>query len=99
MALSLDLPSSIFLIQARNFDRFNKMPIQSKMPVLELNDGTCLSESMAICRYIEELHPEPNLLRNAFGTGPGGNVESANGARDHAASAGRFPAPLSVLGG
>ena len=32
------------------------------MPVLELDDGTHLSESMAICRYIEELHPQPNLF-------------------------------------
>jgi len=33
-----------------------------KMPVLELDDGTCISESTAICRYIEALHPEPNLF-------------------------------------
>lgn len=33
-----------------------------KLPVLELDDGTILSESMAICRYFEELHPEPPLL-------------------------------------
>lgn len=32
------------------------------LPVLELPDGKVLRESMAICRYIEELHPEPNLL-------------------------------------
>jgi glutathione S-transferase len=32
------------------------------VPVLELDDGTCLSESCAICRYLEGLHPEPNLL-------------------------------------
>jgi glutathione S-transferase len=32
------------------------------LPVLELPDGKILRESMAICRYIEELHPEPNLL-------------------------------------
>src|SRR5260370_25214353 len=33
------------------------------MPVLELDDGTFLSESVAICRYVEEeLEPEPNLL-------------------------------------
>ena len=32
------------------------------MPVLELDSGEYLSESMAICRYLEELHPEPNLL-------------------------------------
>lgn len=32
------------------------------LPVLELDDGRVLRESMAICRYLEELHPEPNLL-------------------------------------
>ncbi len=35
-------------------------------PVLELDDGTVLTESVAICRYFEELHPEPAL----FGTNP-----------------------------
>ncbi len=35
-----------------------------RVPVLELDDGTYLSESQAICRYLEALHPEPNL----FGT-------------------------------
>lgn len=32
------------------------------VPVLELDDGSCLSESVAICRYLEGLHPEPNLM-------------------------------------
>jgi glutathione S-transferase len=32
------------------------------LPVLELADGKILRESMAICHYLEELHPEPNLL-------------------------------------
>ena len=32
------------------------------VPVLELDDGSCLSESVAICRYLEGLQPEPNLL-------------------------------------
>jgi len=32
------------------------------VPVLEFDDGSCLSESVAICRYLEGLHPEPNLL-------------------------------------
>ena len=32
------------------------------VPVLELEDGSCLSESVAICRYLEGMHPEPNLL-------------------------------------
>jgi len=32
------------------------------LPVLELDDGTCIAESVAICRYFEELHPNPPLL-------------------------------------
>lgn len=32
------------------------------IPVLELDDGTCIAESVAICRYIEEIHPEPPLM-------------------------------------
>lgn len=33
-----------------------------RVPVLELDDGTYLSESQAICRLFELLHPEPNLF-------------------------------------
>lgn len=40
-------------------------PMQ-RTPALELDDGTVIAESIAICRYFEELHPEPPL----FGTGP-----------------------------
>lgn len=36
-------------------------PLQ-RLPVLELDDGTMLSESVAICRYIENLHPQPPLM-------------------------------------
>lgn len=32
------------------------------LPVLELDDGSCLSETMAICRYLELLHPNPALF-------------------------------------
>ncbi|EFL90439.1 glutathione S-transferase family protein [Ahrensia sp. R2A130] len=39
-------------------------PLQ-RLPVLELDDGTAITETIAICRYFEELHPEPAL----FGTG------------------------------
>jgi glutathione S-transferase len=34
----------------------------AKVPVLELDDGSYISESVAICRYFEETHPEPPLL-------------------------------------
>jgi glutathione S-transferase len=33
-----------------------------KVPVLELDDGSCLAESTAICEYLEELHPDPVLV-------------------------------------
>ena len=32
------------------------------LPVLELDDGTCLRESLAIIEYLEELHPEPPMI-------------------------------------
>lgn len=32
------------------------------LPVLELDDGTLISESVAICRYFEEMIPEPPLF-------------------------------------
>ena len=46
----------------------NKNP-SGKIPVLELGDGTCISETVAICRYLEALAPEPNLFgRDALET-------------------------------
>lgn len=33
-----------------------------EMPTLERDDGTRLTESLAICRSLEEEHPEPNLF-------------------------------------
>lgn len=45
-------------------EEFRKKNPLSTVPVLELDDGSCISESVAICRYFEELHPQPPL----FGT-------------------------------
>ena len=36
-------------------------PVQ-QVPALQLDDGTILCESIAICRYFEALHPEPPLF-------------------------------------
>ena len=36
-------------------------PLQ-RVPVLVLDDGTTLSETMAICRYFEAMQPEPPLM-------------------------------------
>jgi glutathione S-transferase len=38
-----------------------KNPV-GKIPILELDDGTCISEGASICLYFEELYPEINLL-------------------------------------
>ena len=33
-----------------------------QVPALELDDGTIVTESVAICRYFEALQPEPNMM-------------------------------------
>jgi glutathione S-transferase len=45
-------------------DQFRAINPLACLPVLELDDQTHLAESVAICRYFEELHPDPPL----FGT-------------------------------
>ena len=41
-----------------------KNPLQ-RLPILELDDGTILTETIAICRYFEELYPQPPLFGTA----------------------------------
>ena len=43
-------------------DQFLASDGQRTVPVLELDDGTRIGEAMAICRYLESLHPEPPLM-------------------------------------
>ncbi len=45
---------------------FRKINPMAALPVLRLEDGSYLTESYAICRYLEEFHPNPPL----FGTTP-----------------------------
>jgi glutathione S-transferase len=45
--------------RSAGFARIN--PLQ-RVPVLLLDDGTTIAESIAICRYFEELYPEPPLF-------------------------------------
>lgn len=42
-------------------DFFRLNPL-GKLPVLELDDGSCIAESLAICRYLEALYPQPPLM-------------------------------------
>lgn len=55
---------------AHKSPEFLKKNPLGQLPVLELDDGTHISESIAICRYFEELQPEPAL----FGTGAVGRA-------------------------
>src|SRR3954451_10808795 len=48
--------------QAQKTPAFTAINPLQRVPVLVLDDGTILTESIAICRYIEGLHPEPNLF-------------------------------------
>lgn len=50
---------------------FSDLNPWQRVPVLILDDGRTISESVAICRYFEELHPAPAL----FGTGAYGKAE------------------------
>lgn len=43
-------------------DSLTKLNPMQRVPVLLLDDGTVISESIAICRYFEEIQPEPNLM-------------------------------------
>jgi len=42
-----------------DFLRLNPL---GKLPVLELDDGSAIAESLAICRYLEALNPDPPLM-------------------------------------
>lgn len=47
-------------------DAFLQKNPSGKIPVLELEDGNCIAETIAISRYLELIQPEPNL----FGVDP-----------------------------
>src|SRR5262245_26060286 len=55
------VPTSIIKRAHKTPEHFARNPL-GQVPVLELDDGSHLSESVSICRYLEELHPEPNLF-------------------------------------
>jgi glutathione S-transferase len=55
-------------LKTPQFTALNKF---QRVPVLVLDDGTAIAESVAICRYFEETNPEPPL----FGKGPVGRAQ------------------------
>jgi glutathione S-transferase len=60
----LQIPyEEVDLVKAVNRgEEFRKKNPSGTVPVLELDDGTCISETVAICRYLEELYPDPPLM-------------------------------------
>ena len=64
----LSVPTKTMSIIAADHkaDEFVAKYPPGQLPVLELDDGRMIGESIAICRYFEALHPEPPL----FGTNP-----------------------------
>jgi|SRR5215813_5412765 len=52
--------------QEQKSEAFTALNPLQQVPVLVLDDGTVIAESIAICRYFERLRPEPPL----FGRGP-----------------------------
>ncbi len=51
------------IVQGDNLgDDFLAVNPRGLLPTLVLDDGTVLDESVAICRYLEETHPEPPLM-------------------------------------
>ncbi|MEZ5811075.1 MAG: glutathione S-transferase [Rhizobiaceae bacterium] len=55
------VPIDMGALGHRSAEVTERNPLQ-RLPVLELDDGTILTESVAICRYFEELQPEPALF-------------------------------------
>jgi glutathione S-transferase len=43
-------------------DSYIKIWPHALVPMLETNDGLQIGEAMAICRFLEDEHPEPNLM-------------------------------------
>jgi glutathione S-transferase len=52
---------NVFEGEHRKPDYLAKMGM-ANVPALEMDDGTCITESVAICRYLESLYPEPNMF-------------------------------------
>ncbi len=48
--------------QAHKTEAFRAVNPMQRLPALVLDDGTVIAESIAICRYLEALHPQPPLF-------------------------------------
>ena len=44
--------------------KYKSIAPNSRVPALQLDDGTIILETTAICRYLESIYPEPNMFGN-----------------------------------
>ena len=60
----LEIPTEILNIRAGDHrtEEYAAVNPGWTVPALELDDGTCITESLAIVHYLEQACPEPNLL-------------------------------------
>ncbi len=60
----IDLPETRINMMKREHksDEFRAKNSLGQIPTLELDDGETISETVAICRYFEEIQPEPSLF-------------------------------------
>lgn len=56
-----EVPVNLLEGEQRSAEHLARNPL-GRLPVLELDDGSLLTESLAIIEYLEELHPEPPML-------------------------------------
>lgn len=64
--ISIPVEQIDLLAQEHKSAAFTALNPLQRVPVLVLDDGTVIAESIAICRYFERFRPEPPL----FGRGP-----------------------------
>ena len=64
--IELPIQDVSLMTREHKSEDFLKLNPMGQTPVLVLDDGTALSETVSICRYLEALHPTPAL----FGTTP-----------------------------
>ena len=60
----VDIPKTeVSIIEGENLKpEYLAVNPRGLLPTLELDDGSRIDETIAICRYIEETQPEPNLM-------------------------------------
>ena len=63
--ITIPIETVDFMKRAHHTEAFAKINPMQRLPVLILDDGTAIAETVAICRYFEVLQPDPPL----FGSG------------------------------